>query len=60
MIEVTDDKTLEKAEPKRQQVAHAAHITREAKLVTLVEKICNLRDILLPRAADWQAAHKAD
>ena len=43
--EVTDDKTLPKAERKRQQVLHAAHASREAKLVKLADKICNLRDM---------------
>lgn len=60
VIEVTDYKALEKAERKRLQVAHAAHISREANLVKLVDKICNLRDILASPPADWPAARKAD
>lgn len=60
VMEVTDDKTLEKAERKRLQVEHAAHISREAKLVKLADKICNLRDILASPPADWSAARKAD
>lgn len=45
VAEVSDDKTLEKAERKRLQVEHAAHISGRAKLVKLADKICNLRDI---------------
>jgi guanosine-3',5'-bis(diphosphate) 3'-pyrophosphohydrolase len=43
--EVTDDKSLAKAERKRLQVEHASCISRRAKLVKLTDKICNLRDI---------------
>jgi (p)ppGpp synthase/HD superfamily hydrolase len=44
VVEVTDDKSLPKAERKRLKVEHAAHISRRAKLVKLADKICNLRD----------------
>jgi guanosine-3',5'-bis(diphosphate) 3'-pyrophosphohydrolase len=43
--EVTDDKSLPKADRKRLQVEHAPHLSREAKLVKLADKICNLRDM---------------
>ncbi|CPF96992.1 metal dependent phosphohydrolase [Burkholderia pseudomallei] len=42
VTEVTDDKTLPKAERKRLQIEHAPHISRRAKLVKLADKICNL------------------
>ncbi len=45
VLAVTDDKTLEKAERKRQQVVHAATLTDAAKLVKLADKICNVRDV---------------
>lgn len=51
--EVTDDKTLPKAERKRLQIEHAARLSRRAKLVKLADKICNLRDILLSPPTDW-------
>ena len=60
VLEVTDDKTLEKAERKRRQIEHAAHISREARLVKLADKICNLRDILASPPADWSAARKQE
>jgi len=53
VLEVTDDKNLLKAERKRLQIEHAAHISREAKLVKLADKICNLRDITARPPANW-------
>ncbi len=58
VLEVTDDKSLDKAVRKEEQVKHAPHITREAKLVKLADKICNLRDILSTPPADWTAERK--
>lgn len=43
--EVTDDKELPKDERERLQAEHASHKSNPAKLVKLVDKICNLRDI---------------
>ena len=53
VAEVTDDKTLLKAERKRLQVEHAAHISRKAQLVKLADKICNLRDVADSPPAGW-------
>jgi guanosine-3',5'-bis(diphosphate) 3'-pyrophosphohydrolase len=53
VAEVTDDKTLPKAERKRLQVEHAPHISREAKLVKLADKISNLRDMAAGAPRTW-------
>ena len=58
--EVTDDKALPKAERKRLQVEHAGHASREAQLVKLADKICNLRDILASPPADWSVQRKRE
>lgn len=58
VLEVTDDKSLNKDVRKEEQVRHAPHISREAKLVKLADKICNLRDILASPPADWSAERK--
>jgi len=58
--EVTDDKTLKKAERKALQVEHAAHISREAKLVKLADKICNLRDVAGHPPADWSLERRRE
>lgn len=58
VLEVTDDKSLAKEVRKEEQVRHAPHISNEAKLVKLADKICNLRDILVSPPADWSAERK--
>ena len=60
VLEVTDDKALPKAERKRLQIEHAAHISRRAKLVKLADKICNLRDIAASPPADWSIQRKQE
>lgn len=53
VMEVTDDKRLAKAERKRLQIEHAAHISDKAKLVKLADKISNLRDVAQTPPPDW-------
>jgi GTP diphosphokinase / guanosine-3',5'-bis(diphosphate) 3'-diphosphatase len=51
--EVTDDKTLSKADRKRLQIEHAEHLSRRARLVKLADKISNVRDIAANPPHDW-------
>jgi guanosine-3',5'-bis(diphosphate) 3'-pyrophosphohydrolase len=60
VLEVTDDKSLPKAERKRLQIEHAAHASPKAKLVKLADKICNLRDIASNPPADWSEERKRE
>ena len=60
VAEVTDDKSLAKEARKELQVEHAAHISREAKLVKLADKICNLRDVAEHPPATWNAARRRE
>jgi guanosine-3',5'-bis(diphosphate) 3'-pyrophosphohydrolase len=60
VLEVTDDKSLDKAERKRLQVEHAPHVSRRAKLVKLADKICNLRDIAATPPTDWSLERKTE
>jgi guanosine-3',5'-bis(diphosphate) 3'-pyrophosphohydrolase len=53
VAEVTDDKELPKDERKALQISHAPHLTTEAKLVKLADKICNLRDMAIAPPASW-------
>ena len=53
VMEVTDDRSLPKLERKRLQVEHAPHLSDEAKLVKLADKISNLRDIEMCPPVDW-------
>ena len=58
VAEVTDDKSLPKADRKRLQVEHAAHASDSAKLVKLADKISNLRDIASSPPTDWDLDRK--
>ena len=60
VAEVTDDKALSKSERKRLQVEHAAHLSPEAKLVKLADKICNLRDIRSSPPVGWSRKRKGE
>jgi guanosine-3',5'-bis(diphosphate) 3'-pyrophosphohydrolase len=60
VLEVTDDKKLEKSVRKELQVAHAPRLSRRAKLVKLADKICNLRDIASNPPATWSRTRKRD
>jgi len=60
VVEVTDDKSLSKQERKQLQIEHAPHLSEEAKLVKLADKISNVRDILTSPPADWSTQRKAE
>ena len=60
VAEVTDDKALNKADRKRLQVENAAHLSPEAKLVKLADKICNLRDVAERPPAGWDLARRRE
>jgi (p)ppGpp synthase/HD superfamily hydrolase len=58
--EVTDDKTLPKAERKRLQIEHAPHMSRRAKILKIADKAANLNSILQSPPHDWSAARKRE
>ena len=60
VVEVTDDKSLPKAERKRLQVTHAPHKSREAKLIKLADKTSNLRTIATSPAANWSVERRLE
>ena len=60
VLEVTDDKSLPKQARKQLQIEHAPHISPEAKLVKLADKICNLRDIVTSPPEGWSEERKQD
>jgi guanosine-3',5'-bis(diphosphate) 3'-pyrophosphohydrolase len=51
---------LKKGTRKRMQVAHARNASREAKLVKLADKICNLRDVNARPPAGWDLARRRE
>ena len=60
VVELTDNKMLRKGTRKRMQIAHAANASRQAKLVKLADKICNLRDLNARPPANWDLARRRE
>ena len=60
VAEVTDDKSLPKAERKRLQVEHAPHLSGEAKLVKLADKISNITDVTNNPPKDWDLQRRRE
>jgi len=60
VAEVTDDTKLPKEDRKRLQIEHAPHLSREAKLVKLADKLCNLRDVDLRPPFKWDTARRRE
>jgi guanosine-3',5'-bis(diphosphate) 3'-pyrophosphohydrolase len=60
VAEVTDDKALPKQRRKDLQVEHAPHKSREAALVKLADKTCNLRDIASSPPTEWSLERKRE
>ena len=60
VLEVTDDKTLPKAQRKQEQIVNAARASYPARLVKLADKIANLRDVLQTPPASWSIERKRD
>lgn len=53
VMEVTDDKTLPKAERKQKQVEHAPHLSKGAKQLKMCDKISNITDIMNNPPDGW-------
>lgn len=60
VAEVSDDKSLPKAERKRLQIEHAPHSSQSAKLVKLADKLANLRDLSMNPPEDWSEERIAE
>jgi guanosine-3',5'-bis(diphosphate) 3'-pyrophosphohydrolase len=51
--EVTDDKSLPKAERKRLQIEHGPMLSSSARQIKIADKICNVRDVTSRPPKDW-------
>ena len=61
VMDVTDDKSIEDKQRRKQlQIEHAAHISDQAKLVKLADKISNLRDVANDPPADWDLERRRE
>ena len=60
VAEVTDDKSLPKAERKRRQIVGAPSASARAKLLKIADKTSNLRTLVSSPPANWDVARVAD
>ncbi len=60
VLEVTDDKSLEKSERKLKQIEHAPHLSDGAKQVKLADKISNITDVTNNPPAGWSKERKIE
>jgi guanosine-3',5'-bis(diphosphate) 3'-pyrophosphohydrolase len=58
--EVTDNKSLPKAERKQLQIENSRYKSTPAKLIKLADKICNIKDIIESPPSDWSIDRKKD
>ena len=54
VMEVTDDKSLEKQERKQLQIEHAPNLSPRAKVIKLADKIANLSDLVTSPPVGWE------
>jgi len=60
VLEVTDNKRQRKHTRKRLQVEHAPNLSRDAKLVKLADKICNVRDLGKHPPVGWNKKRRRE
>jgi guanosine-3',5'-bis(diphosphate) 3'-pyrophosphohydrolase len=60
VMEVTDDKSLPKAERKQKQVEHAPHLSDGAKQLKMSDKISNISDVMKNPPADWSKERRLE
>lgn len=58
--ELTDDKSLPKAERKRLQIEHAPHLSLAAKQIKLADKISNIRDVTENPPDNWDLQRRRE
>ena len=58
--EVTDDKTLQKDARKRRQIEHAEHLSADAVLIKLGDKIANVVDVTHFPPANWNVERRRE
>lgn len=60
VMEVTDDKSLPKAERKQKQVEHAPKLSDGAKQLKMCDKISNIRDVMENPPAGWSKERRLE
>lgn len=60
ILEVTDDKSLDKDERKLLQVIHSPDLSYPARMIKLADKLVNCRDILHTPPKDWDIIRRRE
>lgn len=60
VLELTDDKSLDKVERKRLQIVNAPQKSAAAKLIALADKCCNVRELLHSPPPDWSVQRRRE
>ena len=60
VAEVTDDKSLPKAERKRLQVENAPHKSDRAKMIKIADKTSNLRSVVASPPVHWDSTRQRE
>lgn len=58
VLEVSDDKHLSIEERKALQIKNAPHLSDEAKIIRVADKICNIRDVIDFPPITWNKKRK--
>ncbi|MEB3288465.1 MAG: HD domain-containing protein [Leptolyngbya sp.] len=58
--EVTDDKSLPRADRKRLQIEHAPHLSHHARQIKLADKIANVQDIITAPPKTWSLERRQE
>lgn len=58
--EVSDDKSLPKAERKRLQIEHGPGLSTAARQIKIADKICNVRDVTNKPPQDWPMTRRVE
>ena len=60
VLEVSDDKSLDKHVRKATQVEHAPHLSKDAQALKLADKISNVFDVAFSKPVDWAPARQLE
>ncbi|HXG85727.1 MAG TPA: HD domain-containing protein [Pyrinomonadaceae bacterium] len=60
VLELTDNKSLPKAERKQLQIEHAPHISKGAQQIKLCDKISNIRDVMENPPDGWSEKRRRE
>jgi guanosine-3',5'-bis(diphosphate) 3'-pyrophosphohydrolase len=60
VAELTDQPGLTWQQRKRQEIDHAPHLSDRAKMIKLVDKMCNVADTMLNPPGEWTLSRRRD